>query len=247
MNYNHKKQKGSALIIALLIISTLAVVSFGSNRIFLSALKTSDLYAQTPFAYYAAESGLEKALLDYKENNDIEREIIDSEINSVAKQTYSLIRTYKGSQFGGDDVNNDNYKITKDDYKEIDLTGLSGTIDITWSWSDASVGKGIEFITVDNLNRKVSLPQETFPPDSDYSYTVSQDDIKLRIIPRGSGVNGLKAVIHEGGQIDSGIYTITSTGKYQNTNRKLQATIDRRGGTLLNIFDFALYAVDNIE
>ena len=69
---NAGMKRGSALMIALLMMATLGAVSFTASRLYLSATKTSTNYADSASAYYGAESGLEQALLAYTKNKDVQ-------------------------------------------------------------------------------------------------------------------------------------------------------------------------------
>lgn len=66
------RSKGSALMIAMLMMATLGAVSFTASRLYLSATKTSTNYADSASAYYGAESGLERAMLEFTKNNDVQ-------------------------------------------------------------------------------------------------------------------------------------------------------------------------------
>lgn len=66
------RSKGSALMIAMLMMATLGAVSFTASRLYLSATKTSTNYADSASAYYGAESGLERAMLEFTKNSDVQ-------------------------------------------------------------------------------------------------------------------------------------------------------------------------------
>ena len=60
------KKRGSALIIALLIMATVGGVTFGIGRLFFLDRSITALYENSTIAYYAAESGLEEGMLRYR-------------------------------------------------------------------------------------------------------------------------------------------------------------------------------------
>ena len=64
----HSKQKGSALIIALLIMGILMTLALGLSDLILREIKITNAFLDTGKAFYAAESGIEEALLDLHQN-----------------------------------------------------------------------------------------------------------------------------------------------------------------------------------
>lgn len=66
------KKKGSALIVAMLLIAGVGAVSFGIGRLLFIETTTATLYENGIPAYYAAESGIEEGFLRYKFNRNAE-------------------------------------------------------------------------------------------------------------------------------------------------------------------------------
>lgn len=60
------KKKGSALIVAMLLIAGVGAVAFGIGRLLFVETTTATLYENGIVAYYAAESGMEEGFLRYK-------------------------------------------------------------------------------------------------------------------------------------------------------------------------------------
>jgi len=60
------KKRGSALIIALLIMATVGGIAFGIGRLFFLNQNIASLYESSVIAYYSAESGIEEGMLRYR-------------------------------------------------------------------------------------------------------------------------------------------------------------------------------------
>ena len=65
-----KKERGSALIISMLLISAVAGMAFGVARLFFIETAAAAKYETGAIAYYAAESGLEEGFLRYRYNQN---------------------------------------------------------------------------------------------------------------------------------------------------------------------------------
>jgi len=61
-----KKSKGSAILIAVLLVAAVGSTAFGIGRLFLMDASVADKYESAVIAYYAAESGIEEGLLRYR-------------------------------------------------------------------------------------------------------------------------------------------------------------------------------------
>jgi len=66
------KQRGSALIIAMMLIATVGAAAFGIARLLYVDTAISTTYENGTLAYYAAESGIEEGFLRYKYNMNAE-------------------------------------------------------------------------------------------------------------------------------------------------------------------------------
>lgn len=64
----YSKQKGSALIIALLIMGILMTLALGLSDLILREIKITNDFLHSGKAFYAAEAGIEEALLDLHQN-----------------------------------------------------------------------------------------------------------------------------------------------------------------------------------
>lgn len=66
------KQRGSAIIVAVLLISAIGAVGFSFGRVFLSEFANATVHENGVFAYYSAESGIEEGFLRYRYSRDAE-------------------------------------------------------------------------------------------------------------------------------------------------------------------------------
>lgn len=85
------KKKGSALIVAMLLIAGVGAVAFGIGRLLFVETKTATLYENGIVAYYAAESGVEEGFLRYKfdRNADLPASEVPQDGDPVG-QTYFI-------------------------------------------------------------------------------------------------------------------------------------------------------------
>jgi|AntRauTorckE6833_2_1112554.scaffolds.fasta_scaffold00180_2 hypothetical protein len=59
---NRLNKEGSALLMAILILSSIIAVSFSVSRMVMTAIKTGGVQAQSVMAYYSSEAGAERVL-----------------------------------------------------------------------------------------------------------------------------------------------------------------------------------------
>ncbi len=60
------KQKGSAVMLTLFILSSVMIIVFGGASVVLSGLKMGGVQSQSTRAYFAAEAGAERLLYDFR-------------------------------------------------------------------------------------------------------------------------------------------------------------------------------------
>ena len=68
-SFNNKKaldKQGSALLMAILILSSIIAVSFSVSRMVMTAIETGGVQSQSVMAYYSAEAGAERILYDIR-------------------------------------------------------------------------------------------------------------------------------------------------------------------------------------
>lgn len=67
-----KKERGSALIVAILIVAAIGAIAFSFGKILLLESTNASLYENGTVAYYAAESGIEEGFLRYRYDREAE-------------------------------------------------------------------------------------------------------------------------------------------------------------------------------
>ena len=157
MRSKNKKEKGIALIITIMLSAIMLTTVFVASREMIDEAKNSTRIDNSLIAYYAAEAGLEDALLTYRfdktaEINPDKCVNIDNEtkvINDCAATwmpktgTYSdnayTDRFYKVKMWYKVHSLNDPIVLNKDDVLEISLPENSG---VTFNWTQQNISAG---------------------------------------------------------------------------------------------------------
>ncbi len=63
-------KRGSALLLSLLIITSIIVIAMGGSAVALSGLKMAGIQSQSVKAYFAAEAGAERLLYEIRKDDD---------------------------------------------------------------------------------------------------------------------------------------------------------------------------------
>jgi len=99
------KQRGSAIIIAMLLIATVGAVAFGVAKLIFFDTSISTTYENGTFAYYAAESGIEEGFLRYKYNMNTQIPYTDWKLfdpdNKIFRSNINLNESYWGNGADG--------------------------------------------------------------------------------------------------------------------------------------------------
>jgi len=87
-----KKQRGTALIIAILLISAIGAVGFSFGRVFLAEFANARLHENSIIAFYSAESGIEEGFLRYRYSKNAEVPFVGWDVNAVldTNRNYNL-------------------------------------------------------------------------------------------------------------------------------------------------------------
>lgn len=266
-----RTQKGSAILIALFVMSTVGVVAFGSTRTYLSELKTTTNITLTDNAYYGAESGLEIALLKYRANPNLQwsnncdpatsvctrpsgTSVTDDKPVALPALTNGAVPSVK-VEFQGTKLTGTSLK--KDDSKQINLNsdlGQSATLSWVWDASCSSLSAdsyGLRVSYIDssgNLDTGQTLDTIYKPSQTSTNLTLANPTVIARIRPLGCDLASYNLVGNSSGSlVDTGITTIDSIGDFAGVSRQLEARIDRSNNQLLGIFDYTLYGNSSIQ
>ena len=68
---NLRKRKGSALLLSLLLITSIIVIAMGGSSLALSGIRMAGVQSQSVKAYFAAEAGAEELLYKVRITNEI--------------------------------------------------------------------------------------------------------------------------------------------------------------------------------
>lgn len=158
------KQRGSAILIAVLLVAAVGSAAFGIGRLFLMDAGVADKYESAVIAYYAAESGIEEGLLRYRYNKNQEVPISNNmpivnltgnniESGNPASYAFAPLNRYYVpsveylSEFYGEDTdNNGNFLATdvaNSDYPEIFRVPKDEAIKLDLSKLDIPGGRDI--------------------------------------------------------------------------------------------------------
>lgn len=86
-----KKQRGTALIIAILLISAIGAVGFSFGRVFLAEFANARLHENSIVAFYSAESGIEEGFLRYRYSRNAEVPFADWSISATERIKFNLV------------------------------------------------------------------------------------------------------------------------------------------------------------
>ena len=251
-------QKGAALIISLLVISAVTGIVFYSSRLAIKEIIIMSKMENSMNAYYAAEAGVEQALLMWRHNHNVEYSAdCQSPSNCAGAPTESTgqpvevsmdsDRNYKLKIWHRNVGSLETGTLDKDESVEYDLTEIE-SLDITCNSDcdyDANTYKfALEYYVITNNNEVGDKDMLYFggpltkPIDLTNAKTLrirSWGDTKTYTLSSGEA------------KLDSRYTTIESTGQFGDTQRKLQVKINRTSGKVFSIFDFVLFGGTEIN
>jgi len=85
------KQRGTALIIAILLISAIGAVGFSFGRVFLSEFANARLHENSIVAFYSAESGIEEGFLRYRYSKNAEVPFTNWKMDETDRTQFNLV------------------------------------------------------------------------------------------------------------------------------------------------------------
>lgn len=275
-NYQQLTAKsGAALLITMVIIATVGALVLALGRLALSELRITTTLTDSTIAYYAAEAGLEKGLLEFRLNKN--KEIISEEqdLSQILGLGlgYQLTSTYLVTFIGGQ---YDRKFLPKDQTLQIDFPATNKPDQLNFNWQAVRNPPGltqgiIEYSFIHGMNGEITdthifpsaygggdLTCPLVPPIPPYFYpgipsgilTINISTIpnpKKLIIkylscdPNSTGMNYWITSSPNTGKFGGPNSTISSLGSFEKSQRKLEATVSRRTGTLLGIFEYVLY------
>lgn len=178
-------KKGSAIIIALLLVSAAASITLGLGRISGLENVSSAAYANGASAYYAAESGIEEAFLRYRYNQSAEI--------PAANWTIGGTEVYRSNMANNSVTTGTNYVgISKTTPVDAGLFG-SQIYDLRLGSQSSSFGLAVSDLTSTICSNKEHI--NCLPRDESKKFKVdfsNQDirDINLMFLPNGGNGAG---------------------------------------------------------
>lgn len=79
----HQARKGSAILIAILMVTVLATIAFSVGQITYADIKMAAGIEDASIAYHAAEAGIEDGLLRWRYNHNIETPTVATNVNRI--------------------------------------------------------------------------------------------------------------------------------------------------------------------
>ncbi len=250
------------MIFAVLVTATTLVAALGIGGLMVAELKSAQAVDDSERAYYAAEAGVEKTLLQLKLNPEYQGSTEETLGN---KAKYTVTSTVGGDKIKDSLVKDDSFQINlfDPDDSEKDL-GIS-SLEFTWELGEKFGGSGTHpWIEI----TKVSWPKKdiTFA-DSETNQKVEKEihamnespvkikldtanyNFRLRIKALYNGTSVEVVAKDADGKIVNfpiPLTTIVATGKYSDSARGIEVKA-QQGTQLLGVFDYVLYSEKQIE
>jgi len=243
------ENKGSILLLALLIMTSVMVASVGMSSLILGSLQQTRLLDNAAIAYYAAESGVEDALFTARR--------LDAKLDAQSSAMLGNGATWSRSVSTKETVLHVG-TLPQDAVAEValyDPDDVDAVLDISFvkvTWDDACTGASILRSTLIGWDATGWTPnavmnQFVHSPDGALIAIPTSRLHRLRLIAKNCDlqnvvVTALKDTVGVLTAVDiPGRLKIVATGTYANVNQTLTATIPRRT-PLSGLFDFVLFS-----
>lgn len=269
MKSKNKNEKGIALIITIMLSAIMMTTVFIASREMLDEARNSTRIDNSLIAYYAAEAGLEDALLQYRfdKNAEINPDKcinIDTglppgtcspswtpSVAGFSDRFYKVTMKYKVNSIA------DPITVNKDDILEFSLPDAGSSISFSWTEENLSFGSKmkVEITTYDKTTGNI-LDKQLLDGGSFVS-TTNGVNRALRVKPWlvddsggamvggsaiASTVPGIKLTGITGNNFGGPVTKIESIGYFGGVQRKIVADVNRVSGQVLNIMDFVIYS-----
>jgi len=241
---NYKFQIGAALLITMLMIATVGALALAVGRIVISELHITTSYADSVVAYQAAEAGIERGLLEFRYNRNLEKDVGLQDIGDNIKASLKI-----GYKTESPDIATNSYlrkgTLDKDQSIELDISGNT-SIKVQWEGKNGATGWLEWRLTGDSGSEWGIIPDTTnslnpaLSGSANLSNLGGKKTLTLKFISKTQGTINYQLTSSQ--PLDTGITKIESVGVYGRSQRKLVATVDRQSGQVIGIFDYTLYA-----
>lgn len=247
--------RGSALMIALFMMATLGVVTFTMAKIYIANTKTSTNIADTQGAYFAAEGALERSLLAYQKNHDVQASgdtgcngITDSSASCQVKEDATLLLLAQLDNAAAEQVRISYYAtptattfcsetvspcLAQDTDAEIFVPNSTQSFTLNWTSVAGQTPGPVRIIYIGD-NGQYDHTDSIVTAASASSQLISQpaqlngQNYIVRFRPLGFDMDKYSVTgLDSNHYVDTNTTTIDVVGFYRNTKRQLKATINR--------------------
>ncbi|MCA9388777.1 hypothetical protein KC644_03400 [Candidatus Berkelbacteria bacterium] len=290
---NQSSQKGTALLIAMVLVAVIGTIAFAIGRVSLSSFTQVVRLEDSLNAYSAATAGIEDGLLRFRFNKDIETPTSCDGSDSTPTRSSQLVTRVNLSQPNtspvcvnplgntpspGDIIYDlkishklepgepevQNTKTTSrgtivalahDQAIEYDVSDLTKPIQISWEYENPGslspnntnsveislLDSGGGLVSQDSSAKKLIKENSGAPNSATFPITGIRPDI-IRIRAYNSNLSSYRIQSLGGEPLSSRTTFIEVTGYYGRSKRKLELSLDRISGSILELFDFVLFS-----
>jgi Tfp pilus assembly protein PilX len=249
------RRKGSALLIAMIVITAISAAAFGLAKLLLSDIRITSSLEDSTAAYYAAEAGIEHGLLKFRIDRTTEVPVsAPVTVTLAGGRSYTMTSVYRQvnppATTTGCGQAAPNY-IPENCSLEFSTSLMNGNLRVSWVWrsapSDINRG-GLEWTRVLDDGTICATCRELMAPSSTSATISTGNTSAIRVKPVGGTLTSVSVSSSQGGEsVDSRISTIESVGTVGLAKRKLQALVDRDSGTIIGLFDFVVSSGEDVS
>lgn len=265
--------RGSALIITMLVVAAISTAAFGMSRIFLADVRVAGSLEDSLKGYYLTEAGDEEGLLRYRIDRNNEQSLnqippASPVTRSFAGGNYKMSTTFLTTgplsarvlgdhsfdTIGEFNAGNTDFQgppageVPQDETVEVTTPSGSGQIAVRWRWqggvSPANPECGVEITSVLSGGNFDKVLNTTAGPEAEQPIPETGGRTSLRVKPFCKGLDWLAFGAAQ--PIGRTLQVVESTGTLGRAKRKLQATVNRRSGSIVGLFDFVLGSEEDI-
>jgi hypothetical protein len=248
------RQRGSALVLSMLVVAAVSAAAFGISRIFLADVRMAASTESSLKSFYLAEAGVEEGLLRYRvDRNNLNLNNANAS-RSLTEGSYRMATTFlttgdlstvidaahafdtlRESTDGNSDFPNGD--VPDAQTVEIYADSNAGDVTVKWQWSGSlpPADCGVEITSVRSNG---AFDKVLIAPSQTTGTSPSASRAAIRAKPLCGTLDWL--AFGAGSPIGRTIQTIDSTGTSGFAKRKLTAVVNRRTGSLVGIFDYVL-------
>jgi len=237
--YNYMKLKsnfkqGNALIITVIIISTLVTVGLATSRSFIVELKNIRSFLGSEQAFYEAESGLEQGLYAYRSNRRAELANI-SVPNMPAKYNVAVYTDQLKE-----------ISIPKDTFVDLETNG-SGKVSVEYKKITNLQSGDLKITKIKKDSDVIEQNNVEAPYPLTLTFAINTQAIRFHAFASGIKLTITTITCDSGKCLADPQTTISSQSTASGIKRTLEVKVNRQSGLLQSLFDYTLFSRTNIE